>query len=116
MRTINIRIPEDSCVNCPYNREKVIDHNYYGEVSRTQECVIFNQPITDSQKRLASCCAADQDDIRRYADFLVEEINNLAEETYINAITDFASVLKPCASQPEIVDQIAQMLKERAKS
>lgn len=81
---LNLKVPTYSCRECPYLKTKVIDHNYYGEKTKTTTCTIFNVPI----KGCTPCDACivnrveNQEDIRKYADFLVKEINKMASETH----------------------------------
>lgn len=80
---IKLEIPAKSCKECPYLKTRIIDHNYYGETSTRTVCSIFGEPV----KEFIPCekCIMSQEethqDVRKYADFLVKEINKMAAET-----------------------------------
>ena len=81
MKKLELEIPE-TCKNCSYLSSKVIDHNYYGEITRKTTCTIFKTPIKDFRPcQLCLQSRGNHDDVRKYADFLVKEINKMASET-----------------------------------
>ena len=118
MKSIKIQIPDKDCQNCPYLKCEIIDHNYYGEMTHKHQCSVFNSKINEYNPCDACKAAikrADQE-LHEYVDFLVDEINLLLRDSYCNAIEDFVRELKPKVTRPEIIEQIAQRLKEVADS
>lgn len=81
---LTLRIPDDGCKNCPYLSETIIDHNYYGEFDHLFKCRIFNCGIVASQPcldcKLLSEKSQEQEDVYKYAEFLVKKINEMMEE------------------------------------
>lgn len=115
---LKIEVPEKGCVGCPHFKTNEIDHNYYGETSISHECMIFGKKLDGCNKcgDCLACLEESEEDVRKYADFLVREINKMAEETYENAINDFANLIKPNVNKPEVIDQMVEELKKRALS
>jgi hypothetical protein len=80
---LKLEIPE-TCRNCPYLKNETVDHNYYGEKTETTLCMLFNAKISDFSP-CGECLAKreeSEDDIEKYADFLVREINAMISEIY----------------------------------
>ena len=82
---LKLEIPLHTCKGCPYLTTKVVDHNYYGEISETPMCSIFGVAITNNvpckQCLLNQEESLNQDDVTKYANFLVKEIEKMASET-----------------------------------
>ena len=82
---LKLEIPLHTCKGCPYLTTKVVDHNYYGETSETPMCSIFGVATTNNvpckQCLLNQEESLNQDDVTKYANFLVKEIEKMASET-----------------------------------
>lgn len=90
---LKIEIPADTCKKCPYLTRKVIDHNYYGETSEKTVCSLFGCSIIDFHpcEKCITQKKENQEDIRKYADFLVKEINKMAAESRSYALDKLMS-------------------------
>ena len=77
MPIISIAIPEN-CKDCALLNEEIINHAYYGETTEKCICRVFGCPIK-GYERCEECKSAttQADDIRKYADYLVNKVNNL---------------------------------------
>lgn len=115
MKILQLVIPDGTCSGCNYLKKQTIDHNYYGEQSSQLTCSIFSCNI-DNCEPCAACKIIqtnDIDDVRKYADFLVREINRVPDEAYIKAIDDFAALIKPSVNHPAVIDDMAEHLKQK---
>lgn len=112
MPYLKIQISDDGCTHCSYNKETVVDHNYYGESNRVHMCCLFNQKIFNSEPCNNCIQARRQSD--KEMDSLFEQINAMSIESYCNGIRDFENVVKQHVDKPEAIEKLARDLERKA--
>lgn len=91
MESIIIEVPKAGCKNCPYLKEEVIDHNYYGETSTRHYCRLFDTLVGE----LTPCEACVQLREKSTQDWvaMADEINRVLEEGSHEVLDRFVGCL-----------------------